>query len=139
MRVLAGLGFLLFAYLTLIPAGLVIATVDPSCADGGCDESLALTIALTILYTACALALAASAGALAGYAIRPGGSAAGRVAGALAISAAVIGVALFVLLAISFPIAGAVIAVLGVGLYTWLRRRPGPPDPRANGHGPPGP
>jgi hypothetical protein len=139
MRIVAGLGFLVFAYLTLIPAGLVIATVDPSCADGGCDESLALTVALTILYGACTLALATTAGALGGYAISPGLQAARRIAAALAVSAAAIGVALFALLAISFPIAGAVIALVGVGLYTWLRRRPGPPDPRSNGHGPPGP
>jgi hypothetical protein len=139
MRIVAGLGSLLFAYLTLIPAGLVIAAVDPSCGDGGCDAGPALTVLLVVLYAACALALAASAVALAGYAISPGDPGARRIARALAASAAVIGIALFGLLAISFPIAGAVIAAIGIGLYSWLSRRPGPPDPRSNGHGPPVP
>src|SRR4051794_2025073 len=126
MRVLSGLGALFFAYLTLIPAGLVVASVDPSCADGGCDDSTIVTVVLVVIYATCALALAASAGALVAYALRPGGAAARRIATALAASAGAIGIALFALLAISFPVAGAVIAAIGVSLYVWLRRRPGP-------------
>jgi hypothetical protein len=132
VRVLAAAGFVLFAYLVLIPAGLVVTTVDPSCE--GCGDSAPVAVVLTVIYGACFLALAACAATLAGYAIRPSGAAARRIATALAASAAAIGVALFALLAVSFPIAGAVIAAIGILLYTWLRRRPGPADPRTNGH-----
>jgi hypothetical protein len=132
MRVLAAAGFLLFAYLALIPAGLVVATVDPSC--DGCGDTAVVAIALSVVYAACFLALAACAAALADYAIRPGGAAARRIPVALAVSAGAIGVALFALLAVSFPVAGAAIAALGVALYGWLRRRPASADPRSNGH-----
>ena len=136
MRVLAGIGFLLFAYLTLIPAGLVVATADPSCT-GYCESTLR-AILLTIVYGACALALIATALGFAGYAIRPSPQRAGFVARCLAASAAVVGIALFVLLALAYPLAGLVIAALGIAVFLWLHQlRPPPPsDPRSNGHGP---
>ena len=136
MRVLAGIGFVLFAYLTLIPAGLVAATVDPSCT-GEC-ESTARAILLTAVYGACALALVATAAAFAAYAVRPSPRRAAIVARALAVSATVIGIALFVLLALAFPLAGLALGALGTALFLWLRHlQPHPPpDPRSNGHGP---
>lgn len=130
---LAAAGFLLFAYLAVIPGGLVVTTVDPSC--DGCGDSAGVVVVLTVAYGACFLALATSAVAFAGYAIRPSRAAARRIGVGLAASAAAIGVALFALLAVSFPVAGALIGALGIALYTWLRRRPAPADPRTNGHG----
>ena len=134
MRALAGLGLLVFAYLTLIPAGLVAATLDPSCGNFGCDQSAAAAVALVALYCLCAIALAATALRFGAYALRPGPAAGRRIATTLGASAAAVGIVLFGLFAISFPIAGATIAALGAGLYLWLRRRPAPADPQTNGH-----
>ena len=133
MRVIAGLGAVLFAYLALIPGGLVFATLDNSC--DGCDEDLAVAIVLTLAYTLCFLGLVATSFSLASYALRPTLEAGRRVGTALAIAAGVTGLTLFALLTVAFPFAGLAIAAIGVGLYLWLRARPGPPDPRANGHG----
>lgn len=133
MRVIAGIGAVLFAYLALIPGGLVVATLDNSC--DGCDEDLAVAIVLTAAYVLCFLGLVVTAFSLASYAVRPSVEAGRRVATALSIAAGVTGLTLFALFVVAFPVEGIAIASIGVGLYLWLRARPGPPDPRSNGHG----
>jgi hypothetical protein len=137
MRVLAVGGFLLFAYLTIIPAGLVGATLDPACAGGNCESGLAARILLALLYGACSIALAGTAIAFAGYGLHPTANGLRLVARALAVSAAAIGLALFTLLAVSYPVAGIALAALAAGGYLWLRRmRPDRTvDPSTNGHG----
>jgi hypothetical protein len=133
MRVIAGLGAVLFAYLALIPGGLVFATLDNSC--DGCGEDLAVAIVLTAAYVLCFLGLLVAALSLARYALHPGSEEGSRVGTALAIAAALTGLTLFALFVVAFPIGGVAIAAIGAGLYLWLRARPGPPDPRSNGHG----
>jgi hypothetical protein len=136
MRLVAAAGFLLFAYLAIIPAGLVGTTLDPACADGECESGTVERILLALLFGACCVALAGTAIAFAGYGLRPTEEGLRLVGRALAVSAAVIGVAVFVVVALSYPLAGAVLVAIGVGGYLWLRRlRPAPPpDPRVNGH-----
>ena len=135
MRVLAAGGFLLFAYLTIIPAGLIGATLDPACAGGSCESELAARILLALLCGACCVALAGTAIAFAGYGLRPTANGLRLIGRALAASAAAVGVALFALLALSYPVAGVVLAALGVCGYLWLRRvQPRPPDANSNGH-----
>jgi hypothetical protein len=133
MRVIAGIGAIVFIYLALIPGGLVFATLDNSCE--GCDEDLAVTVVLTAAYVLCFLGVAATAFALAAYAVRPGVEELRRVGTALAVAAGATGVALFALFLVAFPVAAVTIAALGAGVYLWLRARPGPPDPSSNGHG----
>jgi hypothetical protein len=137
MRVLAIAGFLLFAYLAVIPAGLVGATLDPACAGGDCESVLVVRIGFAALYGACCVALAVTAVAFAGYGLRPTVEGLRMVGRALTGAAVVIGVALFGILALSYPLAGAALAAGGVIGYLWLRRlRPsGTLDAGSNGHG----
>jgi hypothetical protein len=134
MRVIAGLGAVLFLYLALIPGGLVVATLDNSC--DGCDEDLTVAIVLTAAYVLCFLGLLVTAFSLAAYAAHPGTEEGKRVGTALAVAAGATALTLFALLVVAFPIGGVVIGAIGLGLYLRLRARPGPPDPRSNGHGP---
>lgn len=139
MRLIAAAGSLLFAYLALVPAGLVAATADPACAGGGCETGLAGKLLLIPAYGAAFLALAASALALALYAIRPSANGEARIRRALAAAALAAGVALLVLLALAEPVATTAIGALGAGCYAALSRwrKRTTLDPATNGRGHP--
>jgi hypothetical protein len=142
VRVLTGLGALLFAYLALIPIGLIGSLLDSSCAGAGCERELAIQIPLGLLYAACLLAVLGTAVALATHAATGSLPAQRRIGGALAVTTGVVSVTLFALFALAFPLGAAICA--GVATLTltvlWLVNRE-PRGPRAgpNGHRPDGP
>jgi hypothetical protein len=138
VRVLAAIGFVVFAYLLLIPASLFASTVDSACAGSGCDVGLAERILLGALYVACAAAVAFAALSFAAYALRPSAASLTAIRRSLAASAAAVGVVAFVLLALAYPIAGLALAATGAVTLIWLRRlrAPAGPDPSGNGRPP---
>ncbi|CAN5137278.1 hypothetical protein BH24ACT23_BH24ACT23_00120 [soil metagenome] len=140
MRWLAALGAFAFAYLAIVPAGLVISTVDSACSGSECETSLASDILLGALYAACFVSVAGTATALALYAIRPSLVRERLIRRGLTLALAAVGATLFALFAFAFP--APALFTLGVGgiVYGGLRyrygpRSAGPPNPSANGHG----
>jgi hypothetical protein len=109
VRVLAALGAVCFAYLAVIPAAVVGATIDPACAGSSCEYSPPVTVYLVIAFGAAAIALAASAFAMALFAARPSARGEGLVRTSLKVSAALTGVLLLSELALPHPIAALVI------------------------------
>lgn len=141
MRFLSGLGAALFAYLTLIPAGLIGSTIDSSCAGAGCESSVLVRIGFTLAYALCAVALLVVAAALAHNAVRGTAETQERAQRSLALAAVIVGVATFGLLTLSFPVGGGVLFVIAAAIYLSLRcygRTPKRPDPSTNGHSPNG-
>jgi hypothetical protein len=140
MRWLALAGAILFAYLTLFPAGLVISTIDSSCVAGSdCDQPLAQDLLLGVLYVACLVTVAASALAMALYFFRTTVANERRIRVALIATVAAVGATLFVQFAITFPLAALITFGIGGAVYGSLRYMnrddDGPPDPSSNGHG----
>jgi hypothetical protein len=140
MRWLALFGAFAFAYLAIVPAGLVISTVDSACSGSECETSLASDILLGALYVACFIGVAGTAAVLALYATGPSVARERLIRRALTLALAAVGATLFALFAFAFP--APALFTLGVGgiVYGGLRfrygpRRAGPPDPSANGHG----
>lgn len=141
MRFLAALGALLFLYLAIIPAGLIYSTLDSACAGGACETSVLSRVLFTALYGACLLAIVGTAGLFAAYAVRGTLETQQRLPRAMALTGSVVGIALFVLFAVAFPLGGAVALALAAGGYLGVRvhaRRgqeaePGS-DPSGNGH-----
>lgn len=146
MRVLAGLAALLFAYLALIPGGLIFSVWDSACSGGGCETSLTSRVAFTLIYGLCLVAVAGTAAAFAAHAFRGTLESQERLPRALAGSAVVIGGATFVLFCVAFPLGGAIAAALAGAGFAALRlcgrERGGTRGPaelgRVNGHGPTG-
>lgn len=149
LRALAIVGAGLFAYLALIPGGLVLASLDPGCSGAGCGRSTLGSAALAIVYALAFLALVASAASFVWLAIEPHSARASqRVVRVLGVTAIAAGLAMFAVFAIGSPVAAAVIAVIGVVCFTLLRRRArdagGAPEAdseseeraSSNGHGP---
>jgi hypothetical protein len=114
VRLLAALGAVLFAYLTVIPAAVVGATIDPACAGSSCEYSPPVTVYLVIAFGATAFGLAASALAMALFAARPSARSEGLVRTSLKVSAVLTGVVLFSELALPHPVAALVIVGLCV-------------------------
>jgi hypothetical protein len=125
VRAIGALGALLFAYLAVIPAALVGATLDPGC-ETACGSGTFTTAYLVIVAAACALVLLAAAVTLAAYAIRPSPAAIGRIARALGISALLVGLLLFSEVLLAYPGPGLAIAGFSalVGVSLTLARRP---------------
>ena len=125
MRVLAALGTVCFAYLAVIPAAVVAATIDPACSGSSCSYSLPVKAYLVIAFAAAAAALAASAVAMALYAARGSTGAARLVRGSLKASALLIGLVLLSELALPHPVAAIVVvaACAPVALLGATRRR----------------
>ena len=123
MRVLAAIGALLFAYLALIPGGLILSVWDSACSGGSCETSLLSRLAFTVLYGLCLAAVLGSAAAFAGHALR--GTLAGqeRLSRALLVSAFVIGGATFILFCVAYPLGGALAGAVAAAGYTALRLR----------------
>jgi hypothetical protein len=116
VRVLAALGAVCFAYLAVIPAAVVGATVDPACAGTSCEYSPPVTVYLVIAFGVTALALAAAAVVMALYAVRPTWRHQGLVRTALKASAVCTGVLLLSELALPHPVAALVIVGVCVPL-----------------------
>ena len=124
MRAIAALGALLFAYLAVIPAALVGATVDPGCES--CGYSAPVTVYLVAAFAVSSLALAGCAISLAAFAAQPSRSTGRLVGQSLRISAATIGILLFSEFALIHPVAAIVIAAVSLPVG-WLIVRGRPP------------
>jgi len=129
MRVLAALGAVLFAYLAVIPAAVVGATVDPACAGSSCGYSQPVTVYLVIAFGATTCALAASALSMALFAVRPSAAHQGLVRTALKASAACTGVLLLSEVALPHPVAALVIVGVCVPFALIGAARPGGTSP----------
>lgn len=140
MRIVAAIGSIVFAYLAIVPGGLILSTFDSACSGGTCGTGLGSDILLTATYGAAFLAIAGTSAALSLYAFRPTVSGERWIRRMLGASVATVGVAFGVLFALGEPIAALVTIAVGAGMYLLLRRgerRPPRPrfDPRTNGHG----
>lgn len=139
MRILTATGALVFGYLTIIPVGLIGAQLDSSCAGAGCESSPLLTTLLVAVYLASALALLGTAALMVDHTLRGTHASQERIVLGLIASAATVGLTAFVLLTTAEPVGAAVIAVIGAGIYLWLRyinRSRPEPNPSTNGHRP---
>lgn len=137
MRIVAGIGALLFAYLALVPGGLVLSTLDSPCAGGTCGTGLGSDIVLVVTYGATLAAIAGTSAALSLYAIRPTAGGERLIRRMLGLSVAAVALAFLVIFAIAQPVAALVTVAIGAltyGLVARSARRP-PFDPSANGHG----
>ena len=141
MRWLVLVGSFLFAYLALLPGGLVISTLDPACAGPECDQPLAEDILLGALYAACLAAVLASSVTMAVYFFRTTVRNEERIRQALVATLAAVGLTLLAQFALTSPFAALFTVAVGAAVYGTLRRlnapaKPdGPKDPSANGHG----
>lgn len=136
MRVIAAIGSVVFAYLAIIPAGLVVSTIDPACAGSECETGLARDIPLTVGYIAAFLALGGTSAALSLYAFRPSVGGERWIRRLLAASLLAVGASLGVLFAIAEPLPAAVTLAIGGCTYAALSRgiRRSRFDPARNGH-----
>jgi hypothetical protein len=125
VRAIAVLGAVLFAYLAVIPAALVGATVDPGC-ESSCGYSAGVSVYLIIAFSLCAVVLICCAVVLVAFAARPSRRTRGLVGRWLRVSAAAIGALLFSEFALIHPVASVVIAVGSLGV-AWLITRGRPP------------
>ncbi len=140
MRWLALAGAILFAYLALFPAGLVISTIDTACVAGtDCDQPLAQDIVLGVLYVASFTTVLGTAISMGRYFFWTTVANERWMRVALIATLAAIGATLFAQFAITFPFAA--LFTLGVGgvVYGTLRYMnrgdDEPPDYTSNGHG----
>ena len=136
MRVLAAIGAVVFAYLAIIPAGLVVSTVDPACAGGACRTGLGRDILMVVAYSATFVAVAGTSAAFSLYAFRRTVGRERLIRTMLLASVATVGLTFMLLFAIAQPIAAVVTVAIGAGTYWLLRRgeRRSGFDPSANGH-----
>jgi hypothetical protein len=128
VRVLAALGAVLFAYLAVIPAAVVAATLDSSCAGPSCEYSAPLSVYLVIAFGVAALALGAAALSMAAFAARPSAVNARLIRISLQGSVATIGIVLLSELALPHPVAALVIVasivpIALIGAASTERRR----------------
>lgn len=145
---LAGAG--LFAYLSLIPGGLVIASLDPACSGPRCGYSAVGDVFLVITYAASFAALLGSAACFALLALRPASRAAiARLVRSLGITAVALGAAMLAILAVAAPFLALALVLVGGVLFTVLWRHRAErqrsdaasgdgaaPGAQRNGHGP---
>jgi hypothetical protein len=126
VRVIAVLGALLFAYLAVIPAALVGATVDPACsASSSCGYATPVTVYLVIAFAVCSLGLVGAALSLAAFAASPSASTGRLVGRALKLSVAGVGVLLYSEFVLAYPIPALVILAISVaGGWSISRVRP---------------
>ena len=123
MRLLAGLAALLFAYLALIPGGLIFSVWDSACAGGDCETSLLSRLLFTLLYALCLVAVLGNAVLFAAHAARGTLESQERLPRALGASAFVVGGASFVLFWVAYPLGGTIAAGLAAAAYVALRLR----------------
>ena len=141
MRWLVLAGSVLFAYLALLPGGLVVSTIDPACAGPDCDQPLAEDILLGSLYALCFAAAVACSVAMVLYFFRTTIESERWIRRALVALLAAVGLTLLVQFATVFPFAALFTAAVGAAVYGTLRylnapEKPDlPHDPSSNGHG----
>jgi hypothetical protein len=141
MRWLVLAGSILFAYLALLPGGLVISTVDPACAGPDCDQPLAEDVVLGALYVLCFVAVVACSAAMALYFFRTSVENERWIRRALVFALAAVGATLLAQFALVFPFAALFTVAVGAAVYGTLRHFNAPepkgphPDPSQNGHG----
>jgi len=141
MRWLVLAGSVVFAYLALIPGGLVLATIDPACAGPDCDQPLAQDILLGVLYGICFIAVAGCAASMVLYFFRTTVEGELLIRRALVVALCAGGATLLAFFALTFPFAALFTAAVGAAVYGTLRymNRPEPDepprDPSSNGHG----
>jgi hypothetical protein len=126
VRLIAVLGALFFAYLAVIPAVLVAATVDPACtASSSCGYATPVTVYLAVAFAACALGLLGVSLSLVAFAASPSASIGRLVGRALKLAAVGTGVLLFSEFALGYPVAALVILAISVaGGWAITRARP---------------
>lgn len=141
MRWLVLVGSVVFAYLALLPGGLVVATVDPACAGPDCDQPLAQDILLGVLYAACFAAVVACSVTMALYFFRTTVGGELWIRRALVTALAAVGLTLLAHFALTFPLAALFTVAVGAAVYGTLRHmnasapEAAPHDPSSNGHG----
>jgi hypothetical protein len=141
MRWLVLAGSVLFAYLALIPGGLVISTLDSACAGPDCDQPLAEDILMGILYALSFASLLACSLTMALYFFRTTVDGELLIRRAIVFAVAVAGATLLAQFALAFPFAALFTAAAGGAVYLTLRRfnareaEKTPHDPSSNGHG----
>ncbi len=139
MRWLVLAGSVLFAYLALIPGGLVIATLDPACAGPDCDQPLAEDILLGALYVLSFVSVVACSATMAFYFFRTTVRGELLIRRALVFAVAVAGATLLAQFALAFPFAALFTVAVGGVVYGTLRHMNAPKpvahDPSSNGHG----
>ena len=137
MRWLVLAGSVLFAYLALLPGGLVISTIDPACAGPDCDQPLAEDILLGSLYALCFAACVGCTAAMIVYFFRTTVQNERWIGRALIAALVAVGLTLLVQFALTFPFAALFTVAVGAAAYGTLRHmnRPDRPhDPSSNGH-----
>ena len=141
MRWLVLAGSVLFAYLALLPGGLVISTIDPACAGPDCEGSLAEDILLGSLYALCFAAVVACSATMALYFFRTTVGTERWIRRALIAALAAVGLTLLAQFAVALPFAALFTVAVGAAVYGTLRwfnapEKPDlPHDPSSNGHG----
>jgi hypothetical protein len=141
MRWLVLAGSVLFAYLALIPGGLVVSTLDPACAGPDCDQPLAEDVLLGALYVLCFATIAACSATMALYFFRTTARGELYIRRSLVFALAAAGATLLAQFARAYPCAALFTVAVGGAVYGTLRYlnapKPGPlpPDPSSNGHG----
>ena len=108
MRWLVLAGSVLFAYLALIPGGLVISTLDPACAGPDCDQPLAEDILLGALYVLSFVSVVACSATMAFYFFRTTVRGELLIRRALVFAVAVAGATLLTQFALALPLRRAV-------------------------------
>jgi len=141
MRWLVLVGSVLFAYLALIPGGLVISTLDPACAGPDCDQPLAEGILLTVLYAVSFVSIVACSASMALYFFRTTVRGELLIRRALVFAVAVAGATLLAQFALELPVAALITVGVGGAVYGTLRylnareAESAAHDPSSNGHG----
>jgi hypothetical protein len=136
MRIVAGIGALLFAYLALVPGGLVLSTLDSPCAGGTCGTGPGSDIILVLAYGAALAAIAGTSAALSLYTFRPTAAGERLIRRMLGFCVAAVALALLVIFAIAQPVAALVTVAVGAITYGLVARsaRRQAFDPSTNGH-----
>jgi len=138
MRWLVLAGSVLFAYLALLPGGLVVSLIDPACAGPDCESPLAEDLLLGALYVVCFAAVVACSGVMVLYFFRTTVENEQRIRRALMFALAAVGITLLAQFALVFPFAALFTVAVGAAVYGALRRFNAPepkPDASSNGHG----
>jgi uncharacterized BrkB/YihY/UPF0761 family membrane protein len=140
MRWLLLAGSIVFAYLALVPGGLLLSVADSACAGPDCDQPLAEDLVLGVLYGLCFAAMVACSGAMTLYFFRTTVSGERLIRRALLGAVAAVGLTLLAHFALAFPFAALATFGIGGAVYGTLRylnapRKPKGPDPSRNGHG----
>lgn len=137
MRALAAIGALGFAYLAIIPAGLVASMIESACAGEGCASAPLSKLTFTALYGACLLAVVGCALLFAHHALRGSLATQRRLGLGLRLTAVVVSVTLLALFAAAFPLGAALAlggAAITLAVLAWLaRERGGLPPASSNG------